>query len=65
MRRSILFLILGILCSALFIAVISVYVLHDVDHDQIGNLNEAFARLCVESVLFALIVGGAAGFSPC
>ena len=26
-----------------------------------GRLNEAFLRMCTESILFALIVGGAAG----
>lgn len=60
MRRSILFLMLGIFCTSLFIAAISVYVFHDVDHDQIGRWNEAFARLCVEGVLFTLTVAGPA-----
>jgi len=32
--------------------------LHDVDQDKIGHWNEAFVGLCVESVLFTLIVGG-------
>jgi hypothetical protein len=53
-----LFLVLGILCTALFIAAISVYIFHDVDQDKIGHWTEAFAGLCVESVLFTLIVGG-------
>ena len=61
MRRSILFLMLGIFCTAVFGAAISVYIFHDVDHDQIGHWNEAFAGLCAESVLFTLIVGGAVG----
>jgi len=58
MRRAILLLMLGIFCTALLSAAISVYVFHDVDKDQIGHWNEAFAGLCVESVLFTLIVGG-------
>jgi hypothetical protein len=58
MRRAILLLVLGIFCTALLAAAISVYVFHDVDKDQIGRWNEAFAGLCIESVLFAGIVGG-------
>ncbi len=61
MRRSILFLILGIFCTALLVGAISVYLLHDVDRDMMGRLNEAFLQLCTESILFALIVGGPAG----
>jgi hypothetical protein len=61
MPRSILFLILGIFCTALLVSAISVYLLHDVDHGMVGRLNEAFSQLCTESILFALIVGGAAG----
>lgn len=48
---------LGILGSAMFCAMISVYAFHDVDKDQIGHWNEAFASLCVESLVFTLIVG--------
>jgi hypothetical protein len=52
---------LGLFCTALFCAAISVYVLHDVDHDKIGHWNEAFAGLCAESVLFTLVISGAVG----
>jgi hypothetical protein len=62
MRRTTLFLMLGIFGTALFGAVISVYMLHDVDQDKIGHWNEAFLGLCVESVLFTLIVGGGVTF---
>jgi hypothetical protein len=58
MRRAILLLMLGIFCTALFSAAISVYIFHDVDQDKIGHWNEAFAGLCTESVLFTLVVGG-------
>jgi hypothetical protein len=58
MRRAILLLMLGIFCTALFGAAISVYIFHDVDQDKIGHWNEAFAGLCTESVLFTLVVGG-------
>jgi hypothetical protein len=58
MRRAILLFMLGILCAALFVAAVSVYAFHDVDKEQIGHWNEAFAALCTEGVLFALIVGG-------
>jgi hypothetical protein len=49
---------LGILGTALFTAAVSVYIFHDVDKDQIGHWNQAFAGLCNEGVLFAVIVGG-------
>jgi hypothetical protein len=62
MRRAILFLILGVFGAALVVSSISVYIVHDVDRDKAGHLSEAFLGLCVESVLFALIVGGIAGF---
>jgi hypothetical protein len=52
---------LGIFCTALFVAAISVYIFHDVDHDKIGRWNEAFAGLGAESVLFTLIVGAPVG----
>jgi hypothetical protein len=61
MWRSILFLILGFFCTALLVAAISVYLLHDVDHDMVGRLNEAFLQSCTEGILFGLIVGGSAG----
>ena len=57
MRRAILLLMLGVFCTALFIAAISVYIFHDVDKDKIGHWNEAFTGLCIESVLFAVLVG--------
>lgn len=57
MGRAILLLMLGIFCAALSIAAISVYVFHDVDKDQIGHWNEAFAGLCMKFVLFTLIIG--------
>jgi hypothetical protein len=49
---------LGIFCTALLSAAISVYIFHDVDKDQIGHWNEAFAGLCTEGVLFTVIVSG-------
>ena len=58
MWRAILLFMLGILCAALLGAAVSVYLFHDVDRDQIGHWNEAFAGLCIEFVLFTLIVGG-------
>jgi hypothetical protein len=58
MRRTILLFMLGILCTALLCAAISVYLLHDVDKDMIGHWDEAFVGLCSESVLFTVIVGG-------
>jgi hypothetical protein len=48
---------LGIFCTALSSAAISVYIFHDVDKNKIGHWNEAFAGLCTESVLFSLVVG--------
>ena len=58
MRRTVLLLMLGLLSTTLSIAAISVYVFHDVDKDKIGHLNQAFAGMCIESVVFTLIVGG-------
>jgi len=49
---------LGMFCTALFSAAISVYIFHDVDKDKIGHWNEAFAGLCIESVIFTVVVGG-------
>lgn len=40
---------------------VSTYLLHDVDKDMTSHLNKAFAQACIESGLFALIVGGTAG----
>jgi cytochrome bd-type quinol oxidase subunit 1 len=62
MWRAILLLMLGMLCTALFLDAISVYVFHDVDQDKIGHWNEAFADLSVEAVVFSLIISGAAWF---
>ena len=56
MRRSILSLALGIICTFLAVSAISVYVFHDVDRDMIGHLNEAFTSLCVEGILFTVII---------
>jgi hypothetical protein len=58
MLRAILFFMLGIFGTALLSATVSVYILHDVDRDMIGHLNEAFTGLCTESILFTVIVGG-------
>lgn len=49
---------LGILCTALLGAAISVYIFHDVDRDMVGHWNDAFAGLCAEFVIFTVIVGG-------
>jgi drug/metabolite transporter (DMT)-like permease len=56
-----LFLMSGIFWAALFVDAFSVYLLRDVDHDQIGHLNAAFAGLCAESIIFALLIGGSVG----
>ena len=53
MWRAIVFLTLAILCSALVVALISVYVFHDVDRDKLGHLNEVFADLAVEAADYA------------
>ena len=58
MWRAILFLMLGINCSAPFVDAISVYVFHDVDQDKVGHWNEAFADLSVEMVVFSLVISG-------
>lgn len=57
MRRTILPFMLGVLIAALVAGAVSVYLFHDVDKDQVGHWNEAFAGLCTESVLFTAIVG--------
>ena len=56
MRRSISLLVLGILCTFTIVAVVSVYLFHDVDRDMIGHWNEAFIGLCAEGLLFTVIV---------
>ena len=61
MRRTILFLTLGTFSTALLISLFSVYILHDVDQDKVGHLNQAFAGLCAESIVFALILGAITG----
>ena len=61
MWRSMSFLMLAIFGTALPADAISVYILHDVDHDRVGHWNEAFAGLCTESVLFALVIGVTVG----
>jgi hypothetical protein len=58
MRRSILLLMLGTFCTALFSSALSVYVFHDVDKSMVGHWNQAFVGSCTEGVLFTLIVGG-------
>ncbi|MGA3031701.1 MAG: hypothetical protein ABSD70_00355 [Terracidiphilus sp.] len=56
MSRVILLLALGIFCTFLMVATISVYVFHDVDQDEIGHWNDAFAGLSIEGVLFTVII---------
>jgi len=56
MRRSILLLTLGILCTFFVVAAISVYIFHDIDREMVGHLNEAFTGLCAEGILFTLII---------
>lgn len=51
---------LGIFCAFLFVSAISVYIFHDVDKDMIGHWNEAFSGLCIEGILFTMIIGGGA-----
>ncbi|MGA3373016.1 MAG: hypothetical protein ABSC48_14765 [Terracidiphilus sp.] len=48
----------GVFSAALFSSAVSVYIFHDVDKDEIGHWNEAFAGLCAEFILFTVIVGG-------
>jgi hypothetical protein len=57
MRRAILLFMQGIFCTALLSDAVSVYIFHDVDKDNIGHWNEAFAGLWGESVLFTLVIG--------
>jgi hypothetical protein len=61
MWRSLSSLIVGVFSTALLSSAVSVYLLHDVDRDQIGRWNEAFAALCAESFIFAVMVGGIVG----
>jgi hypothetical protein len=61
MKRPILALTLGILLAALCVDMISVYILHDVDHDLLGHWNEAFMGLCQESIVGSLLIGGVTG----
>lgn len=49
---------LGILCAALPLDAISVYIFHDVDHDKIGRWNEAFVGLSIEAAAFSLLISG-------
>ena len=58
MRRSILLLMLGVFCTALLSSAISVYLLHDVDNDKIGQWNQALVALSIEAALFTLVIGG-------
>jgi len=57
MFRSIRSLVLGMLCAFLLVGAVSVYIFHDVDQDQVGHWNQAFKGLCIEGVLFSLIIG--------
>ncbi len=41
----------------MLVGAVSVYIFHDVDQDQIGHWNEAFRGLCIEGILFSLIIG--------
>ena len=58
MRGAISIFMLGIFCTALTSSAISVYIFHDVDKEEIGHWSEAFGGLCIESVLFTLVLGG-------
>jgi hypothetical protein len=57
MWRTVYFFTLGVFFAALVSSAITVYVFHDVDRDQMGHWNEAFAGLCTESALFAVLIG--------
>jgi len=57
MVRAIFVFMVGILGAAILLSALSVYEFHDVDQNQIGHWNEAFAGLCIEAVAFALIIG--------
>lgn len=61
MRRAILCLTLGTFSTALLLSLFSVYILHDVDREKVGHLNQAFTGLCFESAVFALVIGAATG----
>lgn len=61
MRRSIQFLMAGIYCGVLLTSAASVYLLHDVDRDQVGHLNAAFAGLCYEGIAFTLLIACGVG----
>jgi hypothetical protein len=57
MLRTIFLFMQAVFYTALFVGAISVYLFHDVDKDQIGHWNEAFAGLCGEMFLFTLVIG--------
>jgi hypothetical protein len=48
----------GMILTVLPVNAISVYLFHDVDPDRVGQLNRAFAELCLEFIGFILVVGG-------
>lgn len=56
MRRSLVYLELGIFSSALVISAVSVYLFHDVDREMVERWNEAFAGLCFEFFLFTSFI---------
>jgi hypothetical protein len=59
MRKAFVFFFTGLYLTALLGAVFAVYVLHDVDVNQVRDLSGALAGLCVESFIFALLISGA------
>jgi hypothetical protein len=58
MHRVILSLAGGMASVAMLVNAFSVYVMHDVDSDQIGHWNEAYIELSAEVGIFIVVVGG-------
>ncbi len=58
MRRTIFSFLAGMTLAAACVNAISVYAFHDVDKELAGGWNEAYLGLCLESVIFAVVVGG-------
>jgi len=48
----------GLMITVLPVNFISVYLLHDVDKERVGQWNLAFFELCEEFLLFGLVVTG-------
>lgn len=55
MRRAILSLASGLLCSGLMVSYFAAFVVHDVDKGR--GYTDGFIGLCIESIFFVLVVG--------